>query len=87
MVGGLTRDGLDVPLNVNLIVRRQIRFQGAFTADNDATEIAMRAIEASKFRVPQMVTHTFPLNETEKCIRAVGGEIPGLYPVKALNKP
>jgi hypothetical protein len=34
-----------------------------------------------------MVTHTFPLNETEKCIRAVGGEIPGLYPVKALNKP
>jgi len=87
VVGGLTRDGIDVPLNVNLIVRRQIRFQGAFTTDNDATEIAMNAIQASKFPVQQMVTHTFPLDETEKCIRAVGGEIPGLYPVKALIKP
>jgi hypothetical protein len=34
-----------------------------------------------------MVTHVFSLEETEKCIRAVGGEIPGLYPVKALIRP
>ena len=87
VVGGLTRDGIDVPINVNLIVRRQIRFQGAFTTDNDATEIAMRAIESTKFPVQDMVTHKFSLEETEKCIRAVGGEIPGLYPVKALIKP
>jgi len=26
-------------------------------------------------------------DETEKCIRAVGGEIPGSYPVKALIRP
>ena len=87
VVGGLTKDGIDVPINVNLIVRRQIRFQGAFTTDNDATEIAMRAIESTKFPVQDMVTHKFSLEETEKCIRAVGGEIPGLYPVKALIKP
>ena len=87
VVGGLTRDGIDVPINVNLIVRRQIRFQGVFTTDNDATEIAMRAIESTKFPVQDMVTHKFSLEETEKCIRAVGGEIPGLYPVKALIKP
>jgi threonine dehydrogenase-like Zn-dependent dehydrogenase len=87
VVGGLTRDGIDVPLNVNLIVRRQIRIQGAFTTDNDAAEIAMNAIHASKFPVQEMVTHTFRLDETEKCIRAVGGEIPGLYPVKAVIKP
>jgi hypothetical protein len=34
-----------------------------------------------------MVTHVFSLEETEKCIRAVGGEIPELYPVKALIRP
>jgi len=79
--------GIDVPINVNLIVRRQIRFQGAFTTDNDATEIAMRAIESTKFPVQDMVTHKFSLEKTEKCIRAVGGEIPGLYPVKALIRP
>ncbi|MBM2805458.1 MAG: Zinc-binding dehydrogenase [Deltaproteobacteria bacterium] len=47
----------------------------------------MRAIEATKFPVQQMVTHTFQLDETENCIRAVGGEIAGLYPVKAVIKP
>ena len=47
----------------------------------------MSTIQASKFPVQQMVTHTFPLDETEICIRAVGGEIPGLYPVKAVIKP
>ena len=87
VVAGMTRDGIDVPLNVNLIVRRQIRFQGAFTTDNDATEIAMKSIQATKFPVHQMVTHTFAIEETEKCIRAVAGEIPGTYPVKALIKP
>ncbi|MDH3444799.1 MAG: zinc-binding dehydrogenase, partial [Deltaproteobacteria bacterium] len=87
VVGGLTRDGVDVPIPINLLVRRQIRWQGAFTTDNDATEIAMRAIEATKFPVQEMVTHIFSLEETEKCIRAVGGEIPELYPVKALIRP
>jgi alcohol dehydrogenase len=87
VVGGLTRDGVDVPIPVNILVRRQIRWQGAFTTDNDATEIAMRAIASTNFPVQDMVTHIFSLEETEKCIRAVGGEIPGLYPVKALIKP
>ena len=30
--------------------------------------------------------HVFSLEETEKCIRAVGGEIPGLYPVKSSDQ-
>ncbi len=47
----------------------------------------MNAFQASQFPVQQMVTHIFPLDETGKCIRAVGGEIPGLYPVKALIRP
>jgi hypothetical protein len=57
------------------------------TADSDATEVAMRVIEATKFPVQDMVSHTFSIEETEHCIRAVGGETPDLYPVKALIKP
>jgi hypothetical protein len=34
-----------------------------------------------------MVSHVFALEETERCIRAVGGELPELYPTKALIKP
>jgi hypothetical protein len=47
----------------------------------------MRAIASISFPVQDMVTHVFSLEETEKCIRVGGGEIPGLYPVKALIKP
>jgi len=69
------------------LVWKEIHLQGVFTADNDATEAAMRLIEATKFPVQEMVSHVFPLEETERCIRAVGGEIPELYPTKALIKP
>jgi hypothetical protein len=61
--------------------------KGRLLPDNDATEVAMRVIEATKFPVQDMVSHTFTIEETEHCIRAVGGEIPDLYPVKALIKP
>ena len=72
---------------MDMFVRKEIRLQGTFTADNDATEVAMRVIEATKFPVQEMVSHTFTIEETEPCIRAVRGEIPDLYPVKALIKP
>ena len=76
---------------MDMFVRKEIRLQGTFTADNDATEVAMRVIEATKFPVQDMVSHTFTIEETEHCIRAVGravgGEILDLYPVKAVIKP
>jgi hypothetical protein len=34
-----------------------------------------------------MVSHVFPLNDIEKCIRAIGGEIPEMFPTKALINP
>ena len=74
-------------MSMDKFVWGEIRLQGAFTADNDATEAAMRLIESTKFPVEEMVSHIFPLEETERCIRAVGGEIPELYPTKALIKP
>jgi hypothetical protein len=36
-------------------------------ADSDATEVAMRVIEATKFPVQDMVSHTFTIEETEHC--------------------
>lgn len=87
VLAGLTGDSTITPMSMDKLVWGEIRLQGAFTADNDATEAAMRLIESTKFPVEEMVSHTFPLEETERCIRAVGGEIPELYPTKALIKP
>lgn len=87
VLAGLTGDSTVTPISMDKLVRGEIRLQGAYTTDNDATEAAMRLIESTKFPVQEMVSHIFPLEETERCIRAVGGELPELYPVKALIKP
>jgi hypothetical protein len=34
-----------------------------------------------------MVSHVFPLAQIEHCIRAIGGEVPGTFPTKALINP
>jgi alcohol dehydrogenase len=87
VLAGLTGDGTVTPMMMDKIVWSEIRLQGAFTADNDAVEATMRLLEATKFPVQEMVSHVFGLEETERCIRAVGGEIPELYPTKALIRP
>ncbi|MFQ5683234.1 MAG: zinc-binding dehydrogenase [Candidatus Binatia bacterium] len=87
VLAGLTGDSTVTPMLMDKLVWGEIRLQGAFTADNDATEAALRLIKETGFPVQQMVSHVFPLEETERCIEAVGGEIPELFPTKALIKP
>ena len=87
VLGGLTGDSTVTPLHMDKLVWGEIKLQGCFTGDNDAVEATMRLIEATKFPVQDMVSHVFPLDETERCIQAVGGEIPELFPTKALIKP
>ena len=50
-------------------------------------KLRSRLIEETKFPVQEMVSHVFPLKDIEKCIRAVGGEIPEMFPTKALINP
>ena len=87
VLAGLTGDSTVTPMLMDKIVWGEIRLQGAFTADNDAVEATMRLLEATNFPVEEMVSHVFGLDETERSIRAAGGEIPELYPTKALIKP
>lgn len=87
VLGGLTGDNTITPLHMDKLVWGEIKLQGCFTGDNDAVEATMRLIEATRFPVQEMVSHVFPLEETERCIQAVGGEIPEMFPTKALIKP
>ena len=87
VLGGLTGDTTITPLTMDKFVWGEIRLQGVFTADNDAIEATMRLLEETKFPIQEMVSHIFPLEETERCVQAVGGEVPDLYPTKALIKP
>ena len=87
VLAGLTGDKTVTEVHMDKLVWGEIKLQGCFTGDNDAVEATMRLIEATRFPVEEMVSHIFSLDETEKCIQAVGGEIPELFPTKALIKP
>lgn len=87
VLAGLTGSGVTTPVELDELVWSERRVQGAFTADAPALDATIRYVEASGFPVDDMVTHVFTLDETERCIRSVGGEIPELYPVKAVIRP
>ena len=87
VVAGLTGDTTVTPLLIDKIVWGDVRVQGCYTGDNDAVDATLRLLEVTRFPVQEMVSHVFPLEETERCIQAVGGEIPELYPTKALIRP
>ena len=84
VLAGLTGSGVATPVELDELVWSERRVQGAFTADTAALDATIRYVEATGFPVEDMVTHVFTLEETERCIRSVGGEVPGLYPVKAV---
>jgi alcohol dehydrogenase len=87
VLAGLVGTGLKVPLEVDDVVWAEKRIQGAYTADALALDATLRSIVRTGFPVEDMISHGFALEETERCIRAVGGEIPDLYPVKAVIRP
>ncbi len=87
---GLVSNDTLVPLSIYKIVSRQIRFQGVHSKTFQAMRMAIKVIESQKYPIEKIVTHRFPLDETEKAIRAVKveGEVPaGKYPVKAAVVP
>jgi alcohol dehydrogenase len=87
VLAGLVGTGVKVPLELDDAVWSEKRIQGAYTADATALDATLRSVVATGFPVTDMASHVFPLEETERCIHAVGGEIEGLYPVKAIIRP
>lgn len=87
VLGGLTGGNRQVPVEIDALVWNEIRLQGAFTAGSTALDATMALIEATGFPVEDMISHTFGLDETEHCIHAVGRDVEGLYPTKAVIRP
>lgn len=87
VASGLTGTGVETPLEMDRIVMDQIRIQGAFSHHIRSVIPAIKLIESRKYPVEKMVSHKYRLAEAEKAILAVGGELPGIYPVKVALTP
>lgn len=77
----------EIPLQTDKIVQKEVRFQGAASHDTTAVLQALQVVTSGRYPLQEMVTHRFPLEETERAIRAVAGEYPGPLPVKAVVIP
>lgn len=84
-----TTDGKDAtaPIPIEKIVRNEVRFQGVFTSGGSSTIAAIKLVESGKYPFEKMVTHRFPLEKAEEALQAVGREVKGICPIKAVLIP
>ena len=87
LVCGSLTGGKITPIPTDKLAHNEIRFQGVFTSGGEAAAAAIKLVEAKKYPVEKMVTHRYPLEQTEEAIRAVGREVPGVFPIKAVIVP
>jgi len=61
----------------DLVVVKELTIMGAFGVTNRGYEAAIRLIESGRVPLDRMHTHEFPLEDAERAIRMLAGEIPG----------
>jgi threonine dehydrogenase-like Zn-dependent dehydrogenase len=61
----------------DLVVVKELRLIGAFGVTSRAYEAAIRLIESGRVPLARMHTHDFALEEAERAIQILGGEVPG----------
>ncbi|MBI4491799.1 MAG: zinc-binding dehydrogenase [Chloroflexi bacterium] len=87
VLGGLTGKETVTPLKIDALVWNEIKLQGVFTKGTQAIRDAIKLVESRKYPLERMITHRYPLERAEEAIRAIGGETPGVYPIKAAIVP
>jgi threonine dehydrogenase-like Zn-dependent dehydrogenase len=61
----------------DLVVAKEITIQGAFGVTSRAYAAAIRLIESGRVPLEKMHTHDFRLEDAERAIRTLAGEVPG----------
>jgi hypothetical protein len=64
-------------LSTDLIINKALTVMGAFSVDSRGYTEAIRLIEAGRFPLERMHTHTFGLEEVARAIETLAGEVPG----------
>jgi threonine dehydrogenase-like Zn-dependent dehydrogenase len=71
------KGGQAVELPTDLLINKSLTVIGAFSVDSRAYAEAIRLIEAGRFPLERMHTHTFGLEDVARAIETLAGEVPG----------
>jgi threonine dehydrogenase-like Zn-dependent dehydrogenase len=77
VLAGLKGTRARVEICTDLIVDKAITVTGAFGVDSRAYAEAIRIIESGRLPLQRMHTHDFGLDDLERGIRTLAGEVPG----------
>jgi len=77
----------EIPLVLDKIVFKEVKIQGVYSHDFRSVIPAIHLAESGKYPLEKMVTHRFPLEEAEKAVKVVGGEVEGEEPIKVVIVP
>ncbi|MBI2917740.1 MAG: alcohol dehydrogenase catalytic domain-containing protein [Chloroflexi bacterium] len=87
VLAGLTGDKMLTGIEVDSVIYKEIRLQGAFSKGTEAVRAAISLVEAGKYPFHKLVTHRFPLARAEEALRCVAREVEGVNPVKVVLDP
>jgi alcohol dehydrogenase len=87
VVSGMMGADARVSMSTDEIVFKEITVKGALSKGADAIDDAGAFVAQGRVPIESMVTDIFDLSEAEYAVRAVAGEVDGLYPVKAAIRP
>jgi alcohol dehydrogenase len=87
VLAGLTGKETLTPILMDHLVWNEITIKGAFTKGSVSVADSLALVASRRFPLEKMITHVYPLDQAEAAIRAIGGETPGLYPIKAAIRP
>ena len=81
------KGGRPVELPTDLLINKSLTVMGAFSVDSRAYAEAIRLIEAGRFPLERMHTHTFGLEDVPRAIETLAGEVPGEVAVHVAIMP
>jgi len=84
---GLYGGDKEIPLVVDKVVFKEVKVQGVYSHNIQSVIPAIALAESRRYPLEKMVTHRFPLEEAERAVRLVGGEIEGEEAIKVVIIP
>jgi alcohol dehydrogenase len=75
------------PIALDKIVWKDINIIGQFTSDSRTMNRAIKLVELKRYRIENIVSHSFTLEEAEKAVKTAGGFYENIYATKCVIQP